>query len=73
MSEERKENPVQKENPVKVKIEWCKGCGICYELCPRKVLDKDHLGKVVVKNPEACSKCRICEDHCPDYCIKIGG
>ena len=63
----------RKENPVQVKSEWCKGCGICYELCPKKVLDKDHLGKVVVKNPDACIKCRICEEHCPDYCIKIGG
>ncbi len=52
---------------------WCKACGICYNLCPKDVLDKDDTGKVVVKNPDACIMCRICEEHCPDYCIKIGG
>lgn len=58
---------------IEINYKWCKGCGICYELCPKKVLDKDSLGKVVIKDEGACTKCRICEDHCPDYCIKIGG
>lgn len=58
---------------VLIKHEWCKGCGICYSLCPKGVLDKDHQGKVVVKEESLCIKCRICEEHCPDYVIKIGG
>lgn len=65
--------PEEKEKVIEIKYQWCKGCGICYSLCPKDVLDKDMLGKVVVKNPGACIKCRICEEHCPDFCIKIGG
>ena len=58
---------------IEINYKWCKGCGICYNLCPKGVYDKDQFGKVVIINAEACIGCRICEDHCPDYCIKIGG
>lgn len=61
------------EKKIEVNKKCCKACGICYALCPKGVLDKDSMGKVVVKDPDACIQCRICEDHCPDYCIKIGG
>lgn len=53
--------------------QWCKGCGICYNMCPNEVLGRDEEGKVIVVNADACNECRICEEHCPDYCIKIGG
>jgi branched-chain amino acid transport system substrate-binding protein len=26
--------------------DWCKGCGICVELCPKKVLELDEQDKV---------------------------
>ncbi|MDD2212817.1 MAG: 4Fe-4S binding protein [Clostridia bacterium] len=58
---------------IAINLEWCKGCGICYNLCPKEVLDKDEWGKVVIKDLDSCTQCRICEDHCPDYCIRIGG
>lgn len=64
---------MNKEKKIEINTKGCKACGICYALCPQGVLDKDHMGKVVVKNLDACTQCRICEDHCPDYCIKIGG
>ena len=63
----------EKKSLIEVNYAWCKACGICYGLCPRSVLDKDELGKVIVKNEDNCTRCRICEDHCPDYCIRIGG
>lgn len=62
-----------KTKKIEINYKWCKACGICYNLCPKGVYDKDQFGKVVIKNIEACIGCRICEDHCPDYCIKIGG
>ncbi|MCR4442889.1 MAG: 4Fe-4S binding protein [Peptococcaceae bacterium] len=65
--------PAEKKAEIEIRSEWCKGCGICYSLCPKNVLGKDQQGKAVVVNPELCSKCRICEDHCPDYAIRIGG
>jgi 2-oxoglutarate ferredoxin oxidoreductase subunit delta len=63
----------KKEPLITINLNWCKGCGICYHLCPKGVLGKDELGKVQIIKQDSCSKCRLCEDHCPDYCIKIGG
>jgi 2-oxoglutarate ferredoxin oxidoreductase subunit delta len=64
----------KKSKPIiAINLEWCKGCGICYSLCPKGVLGKDEWGKVVIKDLDSCTQCRSCEDHCPDYCIKIGG
>lgn len=47
----------------------CKGCGICVSFCPKKVLELDEVGKIVVVAPENCSNCRLCEMRCPDYAI----
>lgn len=56
-----------------VKRQWCKGCGICVEFCPRKALtlDKDH--KVYVAKPGECSGCKLCEMRCPDFAISCPG
>ncbi|WP_153726453.1 4Fe-4S binding protein [Heliorestis convoluta] len=63
----------EQSEPVYVKLAWCKGCGICYSLCPTKVLSGNDLGKCVVTAPEKCTRCRICENHCPDYAISVMG
>ncbi|ACB85064.1 4Fe-4S dicluster domain-containing protein [Natranaerobius thermophilus] len=57
--------------PVKVAPKWCKGCGICIEFCPKKVLDYDDKGKVKVTKPEECIKCGLCELRCPDFAIVV--
>jgi 2-oxoglutarate ferredoxin oxidoreductase subunit delta len=50
--------------------EWCKGCGICVEFCPVKVLEiKD--GKVELIDEDRCIKCGICELRCPDFAIYL--
>ena len=53
-----------------INAEWCKGCGICVEFCPRKVLEIKQE-KVVAVNPGACIKCALCELRCPDYAIYV--
>lgn len=58
---------------IEIIMEWCKGCGICIEFCPKKVLEINQQGKVYVKNIEDCSGCRMCEYRCPDYAITVGG
>lgn len=52
--------------------EWCKGCGICVEFCPKDVLEmKD--GVVNIKDIDSCIKCGLCELRCPDFAIYLGG
>lgn len=50
---------------------WCKSCGICIALCPKKVYDKNETGGPVVARPDDCIGCRICEVHCPDFAMSI--
>jgi len=48
---------------------WCKRCGICIELCPRKVFDVDGDGYPVLARMDDCIDCGICYTQCPDYAI----
>jgi 2-oxoglutarate ferredoxin oxidoreductase subunit delta len=50
---------------------WCKGCGICVELCPKHVLGLDAKDTVEVLKPQDCICCRLCELRCPDFAIEI--
>jgi 2-oxoglutarate ferredoxin oxidoreductase subunit delta len=50
--------------------DWCKGCGICVELCPVNVLALENE-KVVIKDGAKCIGCDICELICPDFVIKV--
>ncbi|SNR88400.1 2-oxoglutarate ferredoxin oxidoreductase subunit delta [Anaerovirgula multivorans] len=50
--------------------EWCKGCNICVEFCPVKILElKDD--KIHITDKEKCIKCGLCELRCPDYAIYL--
>lgn len=63
------EKNVAKE--VIINKKWCKGCGICISLCPKKVFTTDNSGKAAAVNQSLCSGCRMCENLCPDFAITI--
>ncbi len=55
---------------IEINERYCKGCYICIEFCPKKVLEMKGF-VVSVKNLEACIKCMQCELRCPDFAIKV--
>lgn len=51
---------------------WCKGCRICVEFCPAKVLEMGPTDNhPVVIHPEKCTACHFCDTHCPDLAIVV--
>ena len=51
---------------------WCKGCRICVEFCPTKVLEMGpNDNHPLVAYPEKCTACHFCDTHCPDLAIVV--
>lgn len=55
----------------------CKGCDICYSVCPKKIFapskSRNQYGTNMpeIKNPEDCIYCGLCERLCPDGAIEV--
>lgn len=55
----------------------CKGCSLCEEACPTKVIELTHEvnGKgyhfATMARPDACTGCANCATVCPDSCITV--
>jgi len=61
---------LKKTSEVQINEAWCKSCGVCVAVCPKKVLV---LGTFTaqVAHPELCIGCRMCENLCPDFAITV--
>lgn len=56
--------------------ELCKGCGLCIEKCPTKVIEwSERLGFMgtpsVQVRMDGCIVCGICEQVCPDTALRV--
>ena len=67
-----------REFKLKIAEDLCKGCKLCIEFCPGKILDltKDRINKkgypfVEVVSPGNCIGCANCTAICPDCVIEI--
>jgi len=62
---------------VVVLSEYCKSCGLCINVCPKKVLaigDKANQKgyyTVEVSRPDDCIGCCLCGTVCPDLALEI--
>jgi len=54
-----------------VMTKWCKGCGLCIAICPKKVLELSEQVKCVPVRPDDCIGCHQCDNVCPDMAITI--
>ena len=60
----------KKAKEININTAWCKGCGICVEVCPKDVLAMNRLVATVIQL-DKCILCRRYEDNCPDFCIDV--
>lgn len=57
--------------------EFCKGCGLCVRICPKKVLAiAEHFNSrgyypACVVRKEECIGCGFCAQVCPDVAITV--
>lgn len=62
---------------VTIDPKYCKGCGLCIDACPKKILkfsedinDKGYHYAECIDNSK-CITCKMCYTVCPDVAITI--
>lgn len=72
-----KKKPSPKENQLTVVAAYCKGCGLCVDICPTGTLqlEDNHESKfgvsIKVDAQDYCIGCKMCEMRCPDFAIFV--
>ncbi len=62
---------------VKINPGLCKGCDLCVQVCPKKMLHPSEkvnakgVHYIVSDCPEDCNGCGLCFVVCPDVAIEI--
>ena len=61
-----------------VDTERCKGCALCVEACPKKIVqltgknvNKKGYPYAIQTEEDACNGCTACAIVCPDGCITV--
>ena len=55
---------------IKIRMSWCKGCGLCVDYCkPQAIAMEGALPHVIAA--EKCTRCLQCEAICPDFAIEV--
>lgn len=56
----------------------CKGCGLCVDVCPKKILKIDEkrlnakgYNPAVMADQDSCIACAFCAKMCPDCVITV--
>jgi 2-oxoglutarate ferredoxin oxidoreductase subunit delta len=61
---------------VVIDVERCKGCELCIDACPPRVLsmtvhDRNEKGFLYPVLTQGCTACRACAQVCPDYVFQV--
>jgi len=63
---------------IKINKELCKGCELCIQFCPKKLIDmaegfnaKGHRFSQFKDNDGQCTGCALCARVCPDVAIEV--
>lgn len=62
---------MKKKFKINIDKKWCKGCALCVNYCPPKILYIDDDFKVHVTDESQCLGCYLCEYRCPDFAISV--
>ncbi|MGC8642188.1 MAG: ATP-binding protein [Isosphaeraceae bacterium] len=55
---------------IKIRVSWCKGCGLCVFYCKPEAIAMNGAVPCVVA-AEKCTRCLQCEMICPDFAIQV--
>jgi 2-oxoglutarate ferredoxin oxidoreductase subunit delta len=56
---------------------FCKGCGLCFGVCPKGLLKAGEktnakgYNYAVQENEDQCTACKLCAIMCPDAAISV--
>lgn len=59
---------------VEINSKTCNGCGLCSQVCTKKILKMNHKKVEVVDYPDwGCCQCGLCMSVCPTRSIQVAG
>ena len=71
-----------KKGKIVIDREWCKGCHLCIEVCPNKVIEVDQslnkkgysparFKQTISEGEKGCIACAQCATVCPEVAIEV--